>query len=53
MELSKLMSCLASGNDLPHYMVWFGEEQKIIDMYIDRIKTFYKTSYYHLKKEIL
>ena len=42
MELSRLMSCLASGNDLPHYMIWFGEEQKIIDMYIDRIKTFYK-----------
>lgn len=42
MELSRLMNCLASGNDLPHYMVWFGEEQKIIDMYIDRIKTFYK-----------
>lgn len=42
MELSSLMNCLASGANIPHYMIWYGEEQKIIDMYLDRIKTFYK-----------
>lgn len=42
MELSKLMQHLSTGEGLPHYMIWYGEEQKIIDMYLDRIKTFYK-----------
>ena len=42
MELSNLMKCLATGEGLPHYMIWYGEEQKIIDMYLERIKTFYK-----------
>lgn len=42
MELSNLMKCLATGEGLPHYMIWYGEEQKIIDMYLDRIETFYK-----------
>lgn len=42
MELSKLMQHLSRGEGLPHYMIWYGEEQKIIDMYLDRIKTFYK-----------
>lgn len=42
MELSKLMQHLSTGEGLPHYMIWYGEEQKIIDMYLDRIKSFYK-----------
>lgn len=42
MELSNLMKCLATGENLPHYMIWYGEEQKIIDMYLERIKSFYK-----------
>lgn len=42
MELSQLMQHLSDGNNIPHYMIWFGEEQKIIDMYLDRIKSFYK-----------
>lgn len=42
MELAQLMQHLAGGTNIPHYMIWFGEEQKIIDMYLDRIKSFYK-----------
>lgn len=42
MELSQLMQYLSTGENIPHYMIWFGEEQKIIDMYLDRIKSFYK-----------
>lgn len=42
MEISKLMQYLSTGEGLPHYMIWFGEEQKILDMYLDRIKSFYK-----------
>lgn len=42
MELAQLMQHLAGETNIPHYMIWFGEEQKIIDMYLDRIKSFYK-----------
>lgn len=42
MELAQLMQHLSTGDGLPHYMIWYGEEQKIIDMYLDRIKSFYK-----------
>lgn len=42
MELAQLMQHLAGGTNIPHYMIWYGEEQKIIDMYLDRIKSFYK-----------
>lgn len=42
MELAQLMQHLADGTNIPHYMIWYGEEQKIIDMYLDRIKSFYK-----------
>lgn len=42
MELAQLRQHLAGGTNIPHYMIWFGEEQKIIDMYLDRIKSFYK-----------
>lgn len=42
MELANLMNCLTSGKDIPHYMIWYGEEQKILDRYLDRLKSFYK-----------
>lgn len=42
MELSQLMQYLSTGTGIPHYMIWYGEEQKILDRYLDRIKSFYK-----------
>lgn len=44
MELSNLMKCIGE-NDIPHYLIFFGEEQKIIDMYIEQIKKLYKPVY--------
>jgi DNA polymerase III delta subunit len=41
MELLELMQGI-SKNNVPHYMIWFGEEQKILDMYIEQISKFYK-----------
>ena len=36
MELSELMKKIA-GNDIPHYLVLYGQEQTILDMYIKQI----------------
>lgn len=36
MELSELMKRIA-GNDIPHYLVLYGQEQTILDMYIKQI----------------
>lgn len=41
MELLELMQGI-SKNNVPHYMIWFGEEQKILDMYIEQISKLYK-----------
>lgn len=42
MQLAELMKVLADGSNTPHYMIWYGEEQKILDLYIDRLCQFYK-----------
>ena len=44
MELSELMQNIATGN-IPHFLVLFGEEQKIVDLYIDKICKSYKKVY--------
>ena len=36
MELSELMKKIA-GNDIPHYLVLYGQEQTVLDMYIKQI----------------
>lgn len=36
MELSELMQSI-SNNNIPHFMIFFGEEQKIIDQYVEQI----------------
>lgn len=36
MELSELMKKIA-GNDIPHYLVLYGQEQTVLDMYINQI----------------
>ena len=36
MELVDLMKKI-SNNDIPHFLIFFGEEQKIIDIYIQNI----------------
>lgn len=44
MELSELMQKISTGN-IPHFLVLFGEEQKIVDIYIDNICKKYKKVY--------
>lgn len=44
MELSELMHSIATGN-IPHFLVLFGEEQKIVDLYIEQICKNYKKVY--------
>lgn len=44
MQLSELMQKIAQGNP-PHYSVWFGEEQKILDIYLKKIIEEYKPVY--------
>lgn len=44
MELSELMQRISTGN-IPHFLVLFGEEQKIVDIYIDNICKKYKKVY--------
>ena len=36
MELLDLMKQIGN-NDIPHFLIFFGEEQKIIDIYIQNI----------------
>lgn len=38
MNISTLMTQLAN-EQVPHFNIWFGEEQKILDLYIERIST--------------
>lgn len=44
MELRDLMEKVSSFN-IPHYLIFFGEEQKIIDEYIHQIRNFIKHTY--------
>ena len=44
MELSELMQRISTDN-IPHFLVLFGEEQKIVDIYIDNICKKYKKVY--------
>lgn len=44
MELVDLMQSIASSNP-PKYSVWYGEEQKIIDIYLQKILETYKAVY--------
>lgn len=44
MELRDLMEKVASFN-IPHYLIFFGEEQKIIDEYIQQIRNSIKHTY--------
>lgn len=36
LELSELMKKIA-GNNIPHYLVLYGQEQTVLDMYIKQI----------------
>ena len=44
MELVDLMKCI-SENKIPHYLILFGEEQAILDIYIQHIAKTYKIVY--------
>ena len=44
MELRDLMEKVSSFN-IPHYLIFFGEEQKIIDEYIQQIRNSIKNTY--------
>ena len=36
MELAELMKCIST-NNIPHFNIWFGEEQTILDIYLKQI----------------
>ena len=44
MELAELMKDIGQ-NTMPHFLIFFGEEQKIIDMYIKHIQNNFKPVY--------
>lgn len=45
MELNELMRDMAQ-NNMPHFNIWFGEEQKIIDLYLEKVASLgYKLVY--------
>lgn len=53
MDISTLMTKLAN-NEVPHFNIWFGEEQKILDIYINRISTIgYKVLFVDSVKYVL
>ena len=44
MRLSQLKELVGS-HDVPHYNIWFGEDQKILDIYIDLVSKDYQLIY--------